>query len=79
MAEALTGTFARADVGTLERHIESLERTVSKEEFSIYLELGRHSLKLAEAQGVDPERLAKMRERLAKAEASIAGRNVSVV
>jgi predicted short-subunit dehydrogenase-like oxidoreductase (DUF2520 family) len=60
-AEALTGTFARADVGTLEKHLAVLRETSSSEVLEIYLELGLRSLLLAEARGASSENLEKMR------------------
>lgn len=65
--EALTGTFARADVETFERHLEMLEREVSGEALEIYLLLGLRSLRLAEKQGADSERLEKIREKISLA------------
>lgn len=60
-AEALTGTFARADVETLRRHIEILQANVAPETLEIYLQLGERSLPLAAAQGASRENLEKMR------------------
>lgn len=60
-ARALTGTFARADVKTLERHLEILSAVVSPEALEIYLQLGVRSLRLAEDQGVNQENIEKMR------------------
>ncbi|NJM52235.1 MAG: DUF2520 domain-containing protein [Blastocatellia bacterium] len=36
-AEALTGTFARADVGTLQEHLKTLRENVSDEMLDVYL------------------------------------------
>ncbi len=60
-AEALTGTFARADVETLRRHLEILQANVAPETLEIYLRLGERSLPLAAAQGAGRENLEKMR------------------
>ncbi len=60
-AQALTGTFARADVGTFEKHLEILRETVSEEALEIYLLLGQRSLKLAEERGANPENIEKIR------------------
>jgi predicted short-subunit dehydrogenase-like oxidoreductase (DUF2520 family) len=60
-AEALTGTFARADVETLRRHLEILRANVAPETLEIYLRLGERSLTLAAAQGASRENLEKMR------------------
>lgn len=63
-AQALTGTFARADVETLKSHLETLRKNVSPETLEIYRLLGMRSLVLAERQGADFKKLKKMRETL---------------
>jgi len=63
-ATALTGTFARADVETLEKHLEVLRRSVSTEALEVYLQLGNRSAHLAEVQGASAENLRKIREKL---------------
>lgn len=60
IAEALTGTFARADVGTFEKHLAALENEVSDEAREIYLQLGARSAHLAEGQGANAENLEKI-------------------
>lgn len=60
---ALTGTFARADLETFEKHLAALEANVSDEAREIYLQLGERSAHLAQRQGANPENL---REILAK-------------
>jgi predicted short-subunit dehydrogenase-like oxidoreductase (DUF2520 family) len=65
-AEALTGTFARADVETLDLHLTALHENFSEELLKIYLQLGLRSLKLAKENGADPSKLEKMREMLEK-------------
>lgn len=69
-AEALTGTFARADLETFEKHHANIKENLSAEIMEIYLLLGIRSLKLAERQNADRERVEKMREKilLAKSE-----------
>lgn len=67
-AQALTGTFARADVETLQRHLAALRENSSAEVLEIYRQLGARSLHLAEQQGADREKLAEMKECLAKTE-----------
>lgn len=59
---ALTGTFARADVGAFERHLASMAENSPPDVRDIYLLLGERSLKLAEANGADPADLQKIRE-----------------
>ena len=65
--EALTGTFARADVETFEKHLDILESEVSEEALEIYLLLGLRSLRLAEKQGADAKRLENIREKISLA------------
>jgi len=60
-AEALTGPFARADVGTLLSHLSAFDGEVSEDIRETYLLLGRLSLDIAGEQGADPERLEKIR------------------
>ena len=70
-AEALTGTFARADVETLEKHIEILRENVSDEALEVYLQLGKRSAHLAEVQGADVRKLEKMRDKLSLAKKNL--------
>ena len=63
-AQALTGTFARADVETLRRHLETLRENASAQTIEIYRQLGMHSLHLAEQQGANAKKLAEMRKYL---------------
>ncbi len=60
-AAALTGTFARADLETMEKHLETLRENVSAEALEVYLQLGNRSAHLAEVQGADAEKLKNMR------------------
>jgi predicted short-subunit dehydrogenase-like oxidoreductase (DUF2520 family) len=66
--EALTGTFARADVETLQAHLTTLQANVSGEMLDIYLSLGNQSLELARQNGVDETAISKMKELLAENE-----------
>ncbi len=59
-AEALTGTFARADVKTFEKHLAALNESVSGEAKEIYLQLGARSAHLAERQGANAENLSEI-------------------
>ncbi|MGI8494278.1 MAG: Rossmann-like and DUF2520 domain-containing protein [Pyrinomonadaceae bacterium] len=63
-AQALTGTFARADVETLKRHLETLRENASPEILEIYRILGLRSLHLAAQQSADAEKLAEMKRLL---------------
>ena len=63
-AESLTGTFARADIPTFEKHLAALRENVSPEILEIYLQLGRRSLPLAEKQGANAANLEKIGDEL---------------
>ena len=65
--EALTGTFARADEETFEKHLKILKENVSKEALAVYLQLGARSVHLAEEQGADREKLEKLRNKISLA------------
>ncbi len=67
-AQALTGTFARADAETLRRQIKILSETVSAEALEVFLQLGLRSLHLARRQNANGEKIEEMRGeiRLAK-------------
>lgn len=69
-SSAITGSFARADVEALDRHIDIMKRAVPADVLEIFLLLGERSLELAEAGGADPAKLMMMRERI-KMEKSI--------
>lgn len=70
-AEALTGTFARADVETFEKHVEILRENVSDEAVEVYLQLGGRSAHLAEEQGADAEKLDEMRNKISLAKKNL--------
>ncbi|MEP6787810.1 MAG: DUF2520 domain-containing protein [Acidobacteriota bacterium] len=63
-AEALTGTFARADIETFTRHLTALNENVSEDLLEIYLLLGERSLELAAKQGVNRERIDTLRTKV---------------
>jgi len=56
--KALTGTFARGDIATVERHLESLASQRHQQARKIYELLGLKSLELTKANGLD-SKLAK--------------------
>lgn len=68
---ALTGTFARADAETFEKHVEALKQNASPEILEIYLQLALRSLHLAERNGVDRERVGDLREKVLMAKRDI--------
>ena len=59
-ARALTGTFARADVATVRRHLQALHRQNSPESLAVYRLLGQRSLRLAEMNGADAAALKEI-------------------
>jgi len=70
-AAALTGTFARADAETFTKHLAALNLVGSEELLEIYLLLGERSLELAAKAGVSPERIEKMRSKVAVAKSKL--------
>lgn len=64
-AQALTGTFSRGDVGTVQRHLAALSGANVSLARSLYCLLGLKSLNLAEANRLDPV-IAKRIRRLLK-------------
>ena len=61
-AQALTGTYARGDVGTMRRHLDALRSDATIAESIIYLELAFRSIDLAERAGTDPTKVKAMRD-----------------
>jgi predicted short-subunit dehydrogenase-like oxidoreductase (DUF2520 family) len=64
---ALTGSFARADVETVTKHLEALRGLRDSDALATYVALGEHSLKLALRAGASPEAVARVRRALSKA------------
>jgi predicted short-subunit dehydrogenase-like oxidoreductase (DUF2520 family) len=61
-SEALTGTFARADVETMKKHIAAVGEAVAPELLEVYLQLGLRSAHLAEMHGANAENLELMKK-----------------
>jgi len=60
---ALTGTFARGDVGTVKRHLKALSEGKPKppaEALEVYKLLGLRSLQLARSAGLDPKKIKEI-------------------
>jgi predicted short-subunit dehydrogenase-like oxidoreductase (DUF2520 family) len=68
-AQSLTGSFARADVETVRKHLRALGGLEGSDALAVYRLLGEHSLGLAERAGADAEAVEKIRREL------ISGRN----
>lgn len=66
-AHALTGTFARADLTTVRRHLYAIQHSDVQYALAVYTLLGRRSLELAKKRGVNEELL----EELARALSSV--------
>lgn len=60
-ARALTGTFARADVATVRKHLAALAATGDDEGAAVYNLLGRRSLRLADEAGADARALEEIK------------------
>lgn len=70
-AQALTGTFARVDSETFERHLKSLKKNVSGEALETYLQLGMRSLHLVKEQKSNTEKLKEMRKKISLAKKNL--------
>ena len=62
--KALTGTFARGDLATVNRHLKALSTKQHAEALEIYKLLGLHSLQLAAKNKLDPNLAAQIRKAL---------------
>lgn len=63
-AHALTGTFARGDLATVQRHVKALSAAGLAAPLEIYNVLGRRSLELAKDNGLDPQVLKQIKREL---------------
>jgi predicted short-subunit dehydrogenase-like oxidoreductase (DUF2520 family) len=63
-ARALTGSFARADVETVGKHLKALGSLRGSDALAVYALLGEHSLKLAERAGADSAAVERIRRAL---------------
>lgn len=68
---ALTGSFARADVETVRKHLRALGGPGGGEALGVYRALGEHSLGLAERAGADRDLVGQIRRLLAEAEGDV--------
>jgi predicted short-subunit dehydrogenase-like oxidoreductase (DUF2520 family) len=65
--EALTGTFARADTETFDKHLSAINEYSSKDILEIYLILGERSLELAKELGIDQAKADLMSKKISLA------------
>jgi predicted short-subunit dehydrogenase-like oxidoreductase (DUF2520 family) len=70
-ADALTGTFARADIDTFVEHLKTLNTNVSDQLLEIYLLLGERSLELAAKRGVNSQKIDTMRAKVSIAKSKV--------
>jgi len=63
-AQALTGTFARADLATVKRHLKALNTEKMSDALAAYVLLGKRSLQLAQRAGVRPDVLKEIERAL---------------
>jgi predicted short-subunit dehydrogenase-like oxidoreductase (DUF2520 family) len=54
-AAALTGTFSRGDVTTVQRHLQAFSQKDLAAALAVYKLLGLHSVELAQKNGIDPQ------------------------
>jgi len=63
-AKAMTGTFARGDLATVERHLDALSQKELADARSLYCLLGQRALALAADNGLDREVVKRIRAKL---------------
>ncbi len=66
-ARALTGTFARNDMATVQAHLAALEAANVPQALNAYVALGQRSVSMAKTRGANPTGLAKISRILARA------------
>lgn len=62
--QALTGTFSRGDVATVQRHLRALSQKDLAEALAVYKLLGLRSIELAEKNGLEPQVVKQIRKLL---------------
>ncbi len=67
---ALTGTFARGDFATVQRHLEAFSQKQFAEELEVYKLLGLRSIQLADKAGLEPQVLKQIKTALESAKLS---------
>lgn len=63
-ARAMTGTFARGDLATVLRHLQSLSKGGSTEALEAYRTLGAHALDLVQGNGAETQVSSEIRKAL---------------
>jgi len=72
-ARALTGTFARGDAATVQRHLAALRELESRDALAAYILLGRRSVKLARTLSGDSTGLRTIAGSLNRADRDLQG------
>ncbi|MFN2516857.1 MAG: Rossmann-like and DUF2520 domain-containing protein [Pyrinomonadaceae bacterium] len=67
---ALTGTFARGDLATVQRHLNALSKKQLGEALEVYRLLGLRSIRLADNAGLEPHVFKQIRRALESAKSS---------
>lgn len=62
---ALTGTFSRGDLETVQRHLKALKSSGLADALELYRLLGKRSLRLAQMNRLDPRLVRRIKEMLA--------------
>lgn len=70
-SKALTGTYARADFMTAEKHLNAIESANFEEALNTYILLGLRSIKLARQNGKDENALDRIKELLTRKENNV--------
>jgi predicted short-subunit dehydrogenase-like oxidoreductase (DUF2520 family) len=65
-ARAMTGTFARGDVETVQQHVESMKRSDLIDALELYRLLGKRALRLADRKHVNANMLKRIARTLGK-------------
>jgi predicted short-subunit dehydrogenase-like oxidoreductase (DUF2520 family) len=63
-AKAMTGTFARGDLATVIRHLQSLSKGGSTQALEVYRTLGAHALDLVQGNGAETRVSSEIRKAL---------------
>ncbi len=70
-SQALTGTFARLDSETFERHLNAMNEFVPEEIVELYLQLGKRSVHLVKSNPVNRERREEMLKKISLAKKNL--------
>ncbi len=66
-AQALTGTFKRGDISTVEKHLTAIDNANLPDALAAYIGLGQRSISIAKRHNTDPAELDRITSILARA------------